>query len=1091
MDKEEKVFIFKLKNKKRTITCLENSHNFKETIYGKFEIDQKKVRIHGFLDISNRFINLDDFLDSFNNYFQNDEFSICLKDITPSNNETLRYNYKYNSNLLSNNLQKNPQKNDLDINFFTFMNKIQNFSNFQKVLKNHISKKPFIMVFLINSNTNFFKINKLTLEFLEVNFDFFYKKTKNIEHFLLKNYIKKKPLVETEENNEFILIYFKNEIIFSKELQRNDKFLKKLGLEFQRRLTNKINSSKNKIERENSIENLHISKFQKILLKLIESIYPKKLFINEYIKLKFVISKNIDVVNKLGTYFEKTKSLELLENEILKILPFFLQPSDIDDFLNEEDLIDIIEYIKKQKMIDEDISDLIITNFESVFIMQEEKIAFLNVIRLMFINFMNSEVLIDKFMENLYSKLEEFLVRKFDRMKEILYALKVFDLKTLNFLYQCIDDNEIDIIEAFDAFFYNKDENDLIETLNICLEEKEDLAKKAENDFSHNKTIINNERIYKEEEEDINQNILNLELKKEKKTSSDSERDDYLIITDKITESIKSRSKKSSRKETLYKEKKSEKNANCLDHNSILNNKNIFKSENLNKIISKNTLNVLKSFSLRKNTENVNSLNLNESIYMKHDVFINNSNTSSFKNNAMLKRPTVLKNNRNKKPIINLLQNPPDNDNRSDYSIISKQISNYITSSGSSGKQDKEKFKEKVYKHILLKINDLIKEISDNIKILYSNIYSDDGFFNDKLNNYLEKNKKAILPILFTFKWHPVENKKLVENLYKILNEKKKIDFGFAEKRDLDHKPEQREEINFFYGYLLEFMNEKKRLLTNKQVKYFKNHLLLADDLFLLSNLEYFLTFNNIEDFIDNLYEYEKINFEINKSTRSIFFSEKTTIDEIVEFFPGLIHSIPTSSMRKKFLDLIRDRDEEIIKLMFSDPYQRKNVDFYVKEITKYLEKIRKNKNKIQIKKNPGNWNLKLFEIIFSIPKNIWKNYPIVTFLLELLKKNKLKDNLELKSIFKVYIFTKDKGDMFENIQIFCDILNSKKHEKKIKELNSIFQKHGLSKEKSKLYIQHFFNKTSKYWEECHDFYDIFMYTKNGDNFIHNINCLF
>lgn len=1100
MDKEEKVFIFKLKNKKRTITCQENSHNFKDTINRKFQIDEKTLKIHGFLNESNRFINLDDFLDNFNNYYENDVFSICLKEIITSKvNETLRY--MFNKNYLSNNLHKNSQKNDLNINFFTLMNKIQNFSNFQKVLKNHVSKKPFIIIFLVNNSKNLFKINKSTLEFLEVNFDFFYKTTKNnINNFLLKNKIKKTPFLNSRENSEYILIYFKKQIIFSKELERSDKFLKNVCLEFQRRLINKINLSQDIIKKNDSINNLNISDFEKILINLIESIYSKKLFINEYIKLKFVISKNKNVVEKLESFYEKSNNLELLEKEILKMLKVFLQPENLDDFLDEEDLIDIIEYIKKQKMIDENISDLIITNFESVFIMQEEKIAFLNVIRIMFVNFINSEILIDNFVENIFSKLEEFLLRKLSRMKEILYDFKIFDLKTLNIVFECIDNKEIEIIEAFDAFFYNKDENDLIETLKLFLEEKEDNKKF---DYSINKPLSEGQ-VYKEEDEDEeeqNKNlILNLyseeeiEEKKYKKPTSDSERDDYIIITDKIEKSIKSKSKKSQKynnKASIY--KKEDLIMNQLNENSILNAKTVYKSAKLNTIINMKNINVMKSLSVRKNMENLNSLNLNESISNKDDVFINNSNTSSFKNNTMIKRPRRSKKNEKYKKIITLHQTPPENDNKSksDISIISKQISNYITSSGSSGKQDKENFKKKVYTHILLKINDLIKETCDNIKILYSNIYSDDGFFNNKLNNYLKKKERGILPILFTFKWHPVENKKLVENLHDFLNVKEN-EFSYETiLEEVNEKCEQREEINIFYGFLLDFMNEHKQLLTRKQVKYFKNHLLLSDDLFLLSNLEYFLTCNNIEDFIDNLYEYEKINFKINKSTRSIFCSEKTTIDEVEEFFPGLLHSIPTSFKRKNFLNLVRNRDEEIIKLLFSDPYQKKDVKFYVNKICKYLEKIKNNKSKMKIKKNPSSWNLKLYEIISSLPKKIWKNYSLVVFLLELLKRNKLYDDNELKSIYKVYNLTKDKGDIFENIGIYCEILNLKKNSNKIKELNNVFQKHGLSQKKSKLFIKHFFNKSSEFWEECHDFYDIFLYTKNAENFIDNINCLY
>ncbi len=454
----------------------------------------------------------------------------------------------------------------------------------------------------------------------------------------------------------------------------------------------------------------------------------------------------------------------------------------------------------------------------------------------------------------------------------------------------------------------------------------------------------------------------------------------------------------------------------------------------------------------------------------------------------MLKKPICKKKSFDKKktkiPIIKL---KTFNDNKSDFSecsLLSRRFSYFgNASSGSSGKQEKEAYKKLLYSHLLDTINNLIKEICENIAILYYNIHGAQKSFEFRaiLKNCIKYKKKVLYPLYFQFKWNPVNNREVVNQISLIIkNPNEEISLTSL---TVNSNPQQRQELMEFYCFLLDYLHYPMQLITKKQLKFFRSKLLIKDDPFLLANLEYFLAFNDLDEFVENFYEYEKLMFSYNKSTRSIFEKKETSIDEIDDKFPGILHFIRVSKQRNLFINLIRARDVNLLRILVDSlPFQKKNMSKLVKDVVAYLKEHQPEKGRAN-----KSWTRQLWESIKILPQNKVTHLKNLDGFLKDLLENKIEDSSILQSILNVWLFTNDKGELIENISIYLKHKNLNLYQQEVVELRSIFTKFNLSNKTAENFINAIFVENQEISEVCSDFYQVYLQCKNEENLIKQI----
>lgn len=469
----------------------------------------------------------------------------------------------------------------------------------------------------------------------------------------------------------------------------------------------------------------------------------------------------------------------------------------------------------------------------------------------------------------------------------------------------------------------------------------------------------------------------------------------------------------------------------------------------------------------------------------------NNTNRgSSFFINSKTRRQSHTQ--RNKHLI--QLQNVNDSAMDNDASVTSGMKSQYISVFGDlSQRYYSEDDKLQLYDYLLEKIHNLSQEIYNNIVLFYKNVMPDPNVsnFESKLKLHLKRNAKNILPMFFKFKWKPVNNIGLIRELDMYLYNVDVPEYTLMD----DPFGQKRKEIVEFYYNLLDFLCTPCKHLSNNQVSFFRTQLYVKDCYVLYGNLEYFLATNNVEDFVDNLFEYEKHVNYMNQNNNEVTVLDQSRFDEIESqptHLGQIINRLTTNEERSTFLTLIKMGDQDFMGLIKDELAKNSGGNEMIIKVRKYLKAA---KAKLQVMRNAApikDWRNGLKETFEFMPQQKMDYIKNMNYIYDILDKQVESFEADiLESMYLVWEITKDKGDFLENLLIFDKMLNYRKNRDDIEKLEAIFKKHQIEQNFASLFIQSLFEDQNQHTKVASDMYKIFKITKDEKFLINSVKAMF
>ena len=440
------------------------------------------------------------------------------------------------------------------------------------------------------------------------------------------------------------------------------------------------------------------------------------------------------------------------------------------------------------------------------------------------------------------------------------------------------------------------------------------------------------------------------------------------------------------------------------------------------------------------------------------------------------------------------LQNVNDSAVDNDTSMISGMRSQHMSVFGDlSQNKSNEEDKVQLYDYLLEKIHNVVQEIYNNVVLFYKNVIPDPNVFNfeNKLKQHLKKNANNIYPMLFRFKWKPINNTSLIGELDMYLYNVDVPDYTPLD----DSFGQKRKEIVEFYYNLLDFLCMPCKHLSNNQVSFFRTQLYVKDCYVLYGNLEYFLALNDIEDFVDNLFEYEKHITQVNQTNNDVSVLDQSKFDELESqpiHYSQLINRLSTNEERNTFLTLIKMGDEDLKKMITEELKKKSNPNDLINKIRKYLKAAHPKLKALKKASTTKNWREGLKDTFEYMPQQKMDYIKNIDYIYELLDKKDTSFETEiLEAMYLVWNITKDKGDFLENLFLFDKILNYKKHKEDIDKLKAIFKKQKLDENYANMFIEALFEDNNQNTKVASDMFKIFEITKDEKFLVNSVKAMF
>lgn len=212
-------------------------------------------------------------------------------------------------------------------------------------------------------------------------------------------------------------------------------------------------------------------------------------------------------------------------------------------------------------------------------------------------------------------------------------------------------------------------------------------------------------------------------------------------------------------------------------------------------------------------------------------------------------------------------------------------------------------------------------------------------------------------------------------------------------------------------------------LINSNQRDFWKNYVLMKDDLLMIKYIEGLLSASSIEELSDQLFDHEK---EI--STRNITKSE-TDINELQgdifeSKFPMLL-SYLNSAEKISVLSLFRARNNEFMSLLYGLEGNHRE---RAKEISKFLH-MTPLERAVSVKKMQNFWKPNFMGLIESLASLQSKRMIAYDEFLRDLKTTDRYDNSDLlQGMLICFELNQDKGDFIENVKLFLGFLEWEKH---------------------------------------------------------------
>lgn len=289
-------------------------------------------------------------------------------------------------------------------------------------------------------------------------------------------------------------------------------------------------------------------------------------------------------------------------------------------------------------------------------------------------------------------------------------------------------------------------------------------------------------------------------------------------------------------------------------------------------------------------------------------------------------------------------------------------------------------------------------------------------------------------------------------------------------------------------------------LENNHQISVFQNiffsGLIIYDELLILSFLEVLLINFDIKDYVNSLYMYQerhavKFEFEVHQEKM-----DNNSIIEVKNRIQGLVIHMKNYSYKSKMLALEKQMSPDFCQLILNFDLTlgwKQFAEIVINFIKSQKDKIKDEKGLlVEIEENNQNWRFfvrKIIENMASVQNRDIKNLDEIIKIFD--GEDKLGLNNSLQAILDVYKETDDKGDLYENIEIFSRMISEIENKDSIFDLKKILKKNNIENVFAEMIIDQTFIIQTANTLKLEGFYRFLVDTEDFDEYIDSMKIIF
>lgn len=372
-------------------------------------------------------------------------------------------------------------------------------------------------------------------------------------------------------------------------------------------------------------------------------------------------------------------------------------------------------------------------------------------------------------------------------------------------------------------------------------------------------------------------------------------------------------------------------------------------------------------------------------------------------------------------------------------------------------------------------VSELINGVLDTLRERWKSTEVKD--FLNKLNRLLQTSNSELLILLFEFKWAFAKPDRIV-SFVNLVSEPSLL---FAVNKDIGDAAHLKKRIFLFSKSLLEFFSTQKKLVGGKCCQMLINHLIKNEDEIFFGIIEAFLFVKDTKELGENLLLFQQ---ELAQTSSEEISQLNFVFENFERSFPGVFFLLQKPSDRVRLLSLSRKRDPML--QAFLNKRQDYRSQSFLSELTSL---VIFRTAEVDSCSPMRDWKLHLVSILSTVNQNKLPAHCRDEINTQIYKSSNTADMSMLFSIYCVYDLVRDKGDLIENITLFCKYKFFKQRSHIMKDLEPLFRKHKLGNKLFRKFTNYLFESTDL-TSRAEIIYQIYRLTRDEDEFVESLDFL-
>ena len=372
-------------------------------------------------------------------------------------------------------------------------------------------------------------------------------------------------------------------------------------------------------------------------------------------------------------------------------------------------------------------------------------------------------------------------------------------------------------------------------------------------------------------------------------------------------------------------------------------------------------------------------------------------------------------------------------------------------------------------------VSELINGVLDTLLERWKSIEVKD--FLNKLNRLLQTSNSELLILLFEFKWAFAKPDRIVS----FVNFVSEPSLLLTVNKDIGDAAHLKKRIFMFSKSLLEFFSTQKKLVGGKCCQMLINHLIKNEDEIFFGIIEAFLFVKDTKELGENLMLFQQ---ELAQTSSEEISQLNFVFESFEKSFPGVFFLLQKPSDRVRLLSLSRKRDPML--QTFLNKRQDYRSPSFLSELTSL---VIFRTAEVDSCSPMRDWKLHLVSILSTVTQNKLPAHCRDEINTQIYKSSNTADMSMLFSIYCVYDLVRDKGDLIENITLFCKYKFFKQRSHIMRDLEPLFRKYKLGNKLFRKFTNQLFESTDL-TSRAEIIYQIYRLTRDGDEFVESLDFL-